>query len=349
MTTIAPVAADELLTRLVEYLRWRVPAPDGVAINHVVRPEVGWSHETILFDATWCEDGREVTKGFCVRRDPGNTLLRDESDLRTQFRVLQCLQSTPVPAPEPYWLEEDPAVLGAPFLVMERLRGSCPEPWDPAGRRFYAEAARHGRLPGEFVQTLATLHTIDWEAAGLSFLGVPRDGTDFAQHQLTKWRGLIDASCPEPEPILTDLLCWLDENKPSTDRKALVHGAYRTGNILVDDHRVVALLDWELQEIGDPMFDVAYVLSDLNRKDTDLLSNLVPRDQFYRQYEAATGFEIDEEACRYYQLVYAMRSVAFWMSASGLYATGASEDLRLARTAYSVPVVLERAARDLGF
>jgi aminoglycoside phosphotransferase (APT) family kinase protein len=97
------------------------------------------------------------------------------------------------------------------------------------------------------------------------------------------------------------------------------------------------------------MYDVAYVLSDLNREGTELLSNLVERDDFYRRYEAATGLTINEDACRYYQLLYAMRSAAFWMSASGLYAAGQSHDVRLARTAWSVAVVLERAARDLGY
>ena len=108
------------------------------------------------------------------------------------------------------------------------------------------------------------------------------------------------------------------------------------------------MLDWELQVLGDPMYDVAYVLSDLNREGTPLLSNLVDRDSFYRDYEAATGFTIDDKVCRYYNALYAMRSVAFWMSASGLYADGRSQDIRLARTAWSIPVVLERAARDLG-
>ena len=109
------------------------------------------------------------------------------------------------------------------------------------------------------------------------------------------------------------------------------------------------MLDWELQVLGDPMYDVAYVLSDLNREGTPLLSNLVERDAFCRDYEAATGLTIDEDACRYYDALYAMRSVAFWMSASGLYAIGKSDDIRLARTAWSVPVVLERAARELGY
>ena len=90
-------------------------------------------------------------------------------------------------------------------------------------------------------------------------------------------------------------------------------------------------LDWELQVLGDPMYDVAYVLSDLNREGPPLLSNLVARDDFFRDYEAATGCTIDEAACRYYNALYAMRSVAFWMSASGLYAASRSDDIRLAR------------------
>ena len=65
---------------------------------------------------------------------------------------------------------------------------------------------------------------------------------------------------------------------PATDHLVLVHGAYRTGNLLIDDDRVSAVLDWETEVIGDPMYDVAYVLSELNREGTDLLSNIVERD-----------------------------------------------------------------------
>jgi aminoglycoside phosphotransferase (APT) family kinase protein len=320
-----------------------------VRMSAVERIAVGWSHETWLFDASWSDDGIDRTEGFCLRRDPGNALLREMSDLAVQYRVLQCLAPTPVPAPRPFFFEDDPSVLGAPFLVMEKVPGTCPNPWGREGRQFYEDAAARGILPESFTDTLVTLHTLDWRAAGLDFLGVPGPGDAFARREVAKWRRLIDASGQEPDPVLIDLLCWLDANAPATERLALVHGAYRTGNFLVHDDRVSALLDWETEVIGDPMYDVAYVLSDLNREGTDLLSNLVERDAFYRRYEAGTGNEIDEKACRYYQLLYAMRSAAFWMSASGLFATGRNTDLRLARTAWSIPVVLDRAARDLGY
>jgi aminoglycoside phosphotransferase (APT) family kinase protein len=326
-----------------DYLAERLDAPDLV-LRDVQRIAVGWSHETWLFDAGW-SNGQQ---GFCLRRDPGNALLREMSDLGTQFRVLGALAPTAVPTPQPYFYEPAPNVLGAPFLVMEKVPGVCPSPWGREGRAFYAAAAERGVLPASFTDALVAIHTVDWRATGLDdVLGVP-DG-DFARREIAKWRGLIDATGVEPDPVLTDVVCWLETNAPATDRLTLVHGAYRTGNLLVDDDRVTAVLDWETEVIGDPMYDVAYVLSELNREGTDLLSNLVEEGEFRRRYEAGTGFEIDDAVCDYYQVLYGMRSAAFWMSASALYATGANDDLRLARTAWAIPVVLDHAARALGY
>ena len=339
----------EFEQRVVSYLSSQLPDGRDFSLHNIQRIAVGWSHETWLFDLKFAHLGAQQTMPLCLRRDPGNALLRELSDLEEQFRVLKCLQGTPLATPKAYWYESDAEILGAPFLVMEKMSGSCPSPWGRDGRAYYREASERGVLPQSFTQALATLHTLDWSGAGLEFLGVPKDGTDFARREITKWKGLIALSDHPPEPILTDLICYLESNMPSTTRKSLVHGAYRTGNLLIDKDQISAVLDWELQVIGDPLYDVAYVLSDLNREGTELLSNLVERQSFFEEYERLTGIEIDEQVCRYYNALYAMRSVAFWMSASGLYASGKSADIRLARTAWSVPVVLERAAKELGF
>jgi aminoglycoside phosphotransferase (APT) family kinase protein len=339
----------KLEARILDYLKSRLSAGRDFRLENVSRIAVGWSHETWLFDLLYREDGRDVKSGMCLRRDPGNALLRHLSSLDEQYRVLKCLEATALPTPKVYWFEDDRAILDMPFLVMEKVPGACPSPWGREGRAYYQAAAERGTLPASFTSTLATLHTLDWRAAGLDFLGVPATGPEFALREIAKWKELIALSEAAPEPILTDLIAWLEANAPSSEHVTLVHGAYRTGNLLIDNDRISAVLDWELQVLGDPMYDVAYVLSDLNREGTPLLSNLVERDAFFRDYEKLTGFAIDVERCRYYNALYAMRSVAFWMSASGLYASGRSDDIRLARTAWSVPVVLERAATELGY
>ncbi|MEL7157553.1 MAG: phosphotransferase family protein [Actinomycetota bacterium] len=350
-TTDADQAATADITAiLAPYLGRRLEAVGPVAIEDLTRIAVGWSHETWLFDAVWtAADGTAERRGLCLRRDPGNALLREMSDLGQQFRVLQCLTATDVPSPRVYWHEPDPSVLGAPALIMERVPGECPSPWRRSGRAYYAEAAERGVLPVSFTDALVAIHRADWREAGLDFLGVPEPGDGFARREIRKWRQLIEESGHPGHPILDDLTGWLEANAPATDTLTLVHGAYRTGNVLIDDDRVSAVLDWELQVIGDPLYDVAYVLTELNREGTELLSNVVPRELFLERYQGRTGIEIDLERCRYYQLLYAMRSAAFWMSAAGLYADGRNTDLRLARTEWSVTVALERAATELGY
>jgi aminoglycoside phosphotransferase (APT) family kinase protein len=348
-TDTSPGEASELTTILAGYLADKLGAVGEVSIEDMTRIAVGWSHETWLFDAVWRDDSGDQRRGMCLRRDPGNALLRETSDLGEQYRVLRCLEATEVPAPKVYWYEPEPDALGAPALIMEKVTGECPSPWRRAGREYYAAAAERGVLPESFTDALVAIHTADWEGAGLDFLGVPEGGDGFARREIAKWQELIADSGHPGHPILDDLIGWLEANAPRTDRLTLVHGAFRTGNVLIHEDRVSAVLDWELQVIGDPMYDVAYMLTELNRQDTELLSNVVPRDLFFERYQSRTGIEIDEERCRYYQLLYAMRSAAFWMSAAGLYADGRNTDLRLARTEWSVTVALEQAAQELGY
>ena len=351
MSTTSTAAEGDLEGRIRDYLAGKLGAGSSLALRDVQRIAVGWSHETWLFDATWTDGAGTHTEGYYLRRDPGNALLRELSDLGVQYKVLLGLAGTDVPAPRAYFFEDDPAILGAPFLVMEKVPGVCPSPWGRQGQQFYAEAAARGVLPLSFTDALIALHTCDWRSAGLDFLGVPGAGNDFCRREVATWKSLIEQAEFDVDPILTDTIGWLEANAPATDARplALVHGAYRTGNVLVHNDRVSAILDWETPVIGDPLYDVAYVLSELNREGTELLSNLVDRDTFISRYEAGTGIEIDLSVCDYYHVLYAMRSAAFWMSASGLFSTGRNPDLRLARTAWSVPVVLNQAARRLGY
>ena len=340
-----PSAAE----KITSYLKDRLPGASELSLSDFVQTAGGWSHEIYTFYANWRQGGRQMRQGFCVRKDPGCGLLRNLSSLHEQFRVIKALESTPAPTPHAYWYENDPGLLGGPFFVMEKVEGEAPNPWSKAGKSFYAEAAKRGALPRSFVEALASLHNLDWKAAGLDFIGVPAEGRDFARREIAKWESLINQSSRKPEPALTELLMWLKANAPEVQRLAFVHGAYRTGNLMIRNDAVNAIIDWELQVIGDPMYDVAYVLSDLNREGSPLLSCVVERNFFLDYYQQLTGLKIDLEVCRYYEILYMMRSTAFWLSASGLFAEGKNKDLRLARTTYSVPVVLDMAAKALGF
>jgi aminoglycoside phosphotransferase (APT) family kinase protein len=340
---------DSIQEKILVYLQSKLPRAKGLTLSQFTQTAGGWSHEIYTFYAHWQENGQQLTCGFCLRKDPGVSLLRHLSDLREQYRVLQALEPTPAPTPKVYWYEENSAVVGGPFFVMEKVEGEVPNPWSKVGKQYYAEAARRAKLPRSFVEALAALHNLDWRAAGLDFLGAPGPGKDFALREVTKWESLIRQSLRKPEPVLTEVLMWLKANAPTTQRLAFVHGAYRTGNLVIKDETIAAIIDWELQVIGDPLYDVAYVLSDLNREGSPLLSCVVEREFFLDYYQQLTGLTADIEVCRYYEILYMMRSTAFWLSASGLFAEGKNKDLRLARTTYSVPVVLDMAAKALGF
>lgn len=334
---------------ILRYLQDKLPQAEALTLTGWTHTPGGWSHEVHLFDAHWRENGGEIRRGYCLRKDPGNGLLRELSSLSDQYRVLQALEGTAVPAPRVYWYEADPSLLGGPFFLMERIAGDVPNPWSRDGKRFYEAAAARNVLPRSFVEALAAIHTVDWRAVGLDFLGVPAGGNQFALDEIEKWQSLIEQSAHKPEPVLTEVLQWLRANAPPARALTLVHGAYRTGNLIIDQDRVTAVIDWELQVIGDPMYDVAYVLSDLNREGSPLLSCVVEREYFLDTYQQLTGIAVDLDACRYYDILYMMRSTAFWLSASDLFARGRNRDLRLARTTYSAPVVLDMAARALGF
>jgi aminoglycoside phosphotransferase (APT) family kinase protein len=335
--------------RVRDYLKTKLPDARELTLSDFVQTPGGWSHEIYIFYANWNEEGHSVRRGFCLRKDPGVGLLRELSSLEQQFLVIKALEATSAPTPKAYWYEEDSSLLGGPFFVMEKVEGEVPNPWSRVGKQFYAEAAKRGKLPRSFVEALASLHNLDWRAAGLDFIGVPKSGNDFVLREIAKWESLIQQSRLKPEPVLTEVVMWLKANAPSVQRLAFVHGAYRTGNLIIKDDAIAAIIDWELQVIGDPLYDVAYVLSELNREGSPLLSCIVERDFFLEYYQELTGIKIDLEVCRYYEILYMMRSAAFWLSASGLFAEGKSKDLRLARTTFSVPVVLDMAAKALGF
>jgi aminoglycoside phosphotransferase (APT) family kinase protein len=175
-----------------------------------------------------------------------------------EHRVLSALWRVFPPAPQPYLLCEDAAVIGAPFYVMERrhglaIRASLPPELgdDPALRRRISEGV---------VDTLAALHAVDWEAAGLAGVGRP---AGFVERQVRGWAERYERAKTREIPAIGHLARWLVERIPPSPPPVILHNDYKLDNMLLDRRdpgRVAAVLDWEMATLGDPLVDLGLLL-----------------------------------------------------------------------------------------
>ncbi|MEV8402332.1 phosphotransferase family protein [Streptomyces niveus] len=199
-----------------------------------------------------------VTDGahdWVVRRPPLGHVLATAHDMKREFRVISALHPTAVPVPEPLLLCEDPDVLGAPFYLMEYVRGTpyrTAEQLAPLG----PERTRAALLG--LVDTLVELHAVDPSAVGLADFGRPEG---FLDRQLRRWGKQLDASRNRDLPGIDALHATLGRSLPDSPAPTVIHGDYRLDNVLIgDDDRIKAVLDWEMSTLGDPLTDLGLLV-----------------------------------------------------------------------------------------
>ncbi|MDX3911455.1 MAG: phosphotransferase [Sphingobium sp.] len=232
-------------------------------------------------------------RAYVLRRKPLGPLLPKAHAIEREFRVLQALDGSAVPVPRVFALCEDPEVFGAAFYVMELVEG----------RMFY-DQRMPGATPAERTQlfdamgeAVANLHLVDPASIGLSDYGRPEG---FIARQVDLWTRQYRASQTETIDAMEDLIAWLPENLPAEQRARIFHGDLRLDNMVFHptEPRVVAILDWELSTLGDPLADLAYhamvwrVGADLFRGfgDLDRAALGIPEEDAYvRRYCARTG------------------------------------------------------------
>ena len=230
---------------------------------------------------------------YVLRRQPPGQLLKSAHAVDREYRVLQALARSGVPVPRAYHLCEDRDLIGSLFYVMSYVPGRIF--WDPALPDVprEARAAHYDAL----LRALAALHAVDVEAAGLGDYG--RAGNYF-ERQIGVWTKQYRATETERHPGMEALMAWLPVHCPAhAGRLALVHGDYRIDNVIFapTEPEVVAILDWELSTLGDPLADLAYFCMCLRLDPTDPIVGLKGKDR------AALGIP-DEPAivARYCQL-----------------------------------------------
>lgn len=192
-----------------------------------------------------------------VRRPPLGHFLPTAHDMSREYRVYRALHGTRVPVPQAFALCDDASVIGAPFYVMARMHGVVPhEPAALAG----ADASSNTRTAETFVEVLAAIHDVDVDAVGLGDLG-RRSG--YLERQVRRWVGQWQRAKDRDEPVIDALAGSLQQLMPVQASTTLVHGDYRLGNVMLDEAdtgRIVAVFDWEMATLGDPMSDLGYTL-----------------------------------------------------------------------------------------
>jgi aminoglycoside phosphotransferase (APT) family kinase protein len=192
---------------------------------------------------------------YVLRKKPGGKLLPSAHAVDREFRVISALHPTGFPVARAYALCEDDSVVGAMFYVMEMAEGRII--WDGL---IPDATPEHRRAVYEHkIATLAKLHTTDYAAIGLSDFGKP--GNYFAR-QIDRWTKQYKLSETETIDEMNELMAWLPATIPPGERTSIVHGDYRLDNMVLhaSEPRVIAVLDWELSTLGDPLADFTYYL-----------------------------------------------------------------------------------------
>ena len=192
---------------------------------------------------------------YVLRRKPFGPLLPSAHAVDREYRLIAGLHPTGFPVARPYGLCTDDCVIGAMFYVMALVEGR--NLWDGT-LPDYTPVQRTG-IYHAMVDTLADLHTTDYVGAGLGDYGKP--GNYFAR-QVERWTKQYRASETETMPEVERLIDFLPRTVPEQTRTSIVHGDYRIDNMIfhADAPRVVAVLDWELSTLGDPLADFSYFL-----------------------------------------------------------------------------------------
>jgi len=193
---------------------------------------------------------------WVLRRPPTGMVLRGAHDMSRESRVMAALGDTPVPVPEVLGFCADETVTGAPFYVMHHVPGTVVDDRDTA--ELFPQPVRE-RAGWSLVESLAAIHAVDVDQAGLSDFGRPEG---YITRQLEGWNKRYDTTSQVDAPEIDGLYRRLSARIPLQQAATIAHGDYRLANtIITDQGDIAAVLDWELSTLGDPLADVGLLMA----------------------------------------------------------------------------------------
>lgn len=328
--------------RLSQYLEGHIPGFRGpMAVEQF---EGGQSNPTFLLITP--------DRKYVLRRKPVGVLLKSAHAVDREYRVTRALFEAGFPTPEPLVLCEDEDVIGTMFYVMRHVPGRVF--WDPK----MPQISRDDRaaIYDSANATLAALHKVDYVAAGLEDFGRP--GNYFAR-QISRWTRQYEASRTVDLPDMDRLIEWLPGAVPDDgDRSTIIHGDYSFHNLLIHptEPRVVAVLDWELSTLGNPIGDLTYHMMEWFRpvgvdvrgtlRGADLAAMGIPTaEEYAARYCERTGFDVDAND-RFYRAFNLFRVAAILQGIAGRARDGIQTDAKAKEIITRIPLLVEAAWRE---
>lgn len=305
-------SAEQICAGLERWLPKVVGEQSGVKIDSFEIPDTnGMSSETGLLTATWNQSGMLVTRELVVRIAPVSSEIPVfmDYDFEMQFQVMKHIREVSrVPVPQVHWLELDPEYVGAPFFMMSRIQGLVPPDVLPYnfGDCWISEAtdAQLRLLEEETVKALVALHSIEHPEVEFPLLVSRQPGDSALRQHVNELRAYNDwvFNDGRSSKLIEETFAWLNDHWPEDDSDVVLSwGDARIGNIMYQDFKPVAILDWEMAGLGPREIDIAWMIF-LHRFFEDIAQSMdlpgmptfLHRDRIVALYEQYSGYRVTD-------------------------------------------------------
>ncbi|MFA5493714.1 MAG: phosphotransferase family protein [Porticoccaceae bacterium] len=283
----------------------------------------GASKLQMAFTLCWRPAGGDKQRTAMVLRMEPAASVCETSRLR-EYQLLQIFEDV-VPAPKPYWVDENGDYLPYPALIYGFVHGVTKPSRttsNVSGLGTNLGPELRNRLAPHFIGQLARIHNHDIRDPRLSGFETPPKPETAALWALNWWQRVWEEDANQDVPLMRLASTWMRANLPASDRLSIIHGDYRTGNFLFDEDSaaITAWLDWELGHIGDRHEDIAWSMSPafghFDENGGEFLScGLLPEAEFIARYEAASGLAIDRRTLHFYRVLSAYKAIVIVLGA----------------------------------
>jgi aminoglycoside phosphotransferase (APT) family kinase protein len=320
---------------LEEYLRSRLPEeclpePERTRAPMDVRQFPG-GHSNLTYLI------RFGSQELVLRRPPFGPVAPTAHDMPREFRILSLVHPVFPLAPRPYFICEDPRILGAPFYLMERRSGIVARRDVPP--EIGEDLELRARISETMIDTLAALHAVDIQGSGIHRIGKPGG---FVERQIRGWAGRWERARTAEVPEVNDLTQWLLQRIPESPGPTLVHNDFKLDNVMLareDPSRAVAILDWEMCTVGDPLVDLGLLLCYWPQADdpearkesisaVTTLPGWLTREELVRRYASRSGRDVS--AIHFYEAFALFKVAVVVQQIYFRYQLGQTHDARFA-------------------